>query len=121
MGGATKKEDVWTSTNGIDWLPVTNAAPWSEREDHASVVYGDKIYVVGGEKEHIDRNDIWSSPDGETWTLATEDVPWAGRQGHSSVVHHDSFWILGGFDSTLSLSGGARRDVWRYVPKSCSR
>jgi hypothetical protein len=41
--------DVWVSEDGIDWTPVTPAAPWSPRDKAGVVVFNNELYLVGGQ------------------------------------------------------------------------
>ncbi len=50
------------------WECVTNAAQWSVRSDHSSVVFNGEMWVLrglNGSKSSL--YDIWSSSDGQTW------------------------------------------------------
>lgn len=59
-GGASGYlNDVWYSTDGIDWTEASAAAPFSERTGHASAVFDNKLWVIGGTKEGIEKNDVW--------------------------------------------------------------
>ena len=40
--------DVWSSTNGISWIQLTNAASWIGRYWHTSVVLNNNIILMGG-------------------------------------------------------------------------
>lgn len=54
--------DVWFSEDGINWRKTKKDPPWSGREDHAVVVFQDKIWVLGGMTEDwVWKNDIWYS------------------------------------------------------------
>ena len=48
--------DVWYSSDGVDWNQATNAR-WSSRISHATVVYDNKIWVMGGDVN--EKNDVW--------------------------------------------------------------
>jgi hypothetical protein len=92
--------DVWHSTDGMNWTQATSAAPWSGRSGHASVVYDDKMWVLGGD----DKNDVWYSADGINWTEATPAAAWEGRSLHTAVVYDNKMWVIGG--------GPSLNDVW---------
>jgi hypothetical protein len=77
---------------------------------HTSVVFSNRLWVIGGYDRSRSRNDVWSSTDGLTWTQATANAPWAERGGHTSVVFNNRLWVIGGY------SGGSNRnDVWSSV------
>ena len=107
MGGSstfnfgTPKNDVWYSDDGITWTQATASAGWSARSNHTSVVFDDKIWVIGGRTGTTtpwttSQNDVWYSDDGITWTEATASAGWTTRMGHASVVFDNKMWITGG-------------------------
>ena len=56
--------DVWWSEDGATWRPATGQAQWLPRNGHASVVFQDRIWVIGGWSHLIGGtsvNDLWSS------------------------------------------------------------
>ena len=73
---------------------------------HASVVFNNKMWVLGGRDESSNKNDVWSSSDGINWTQATANAPWTARQEYTSVVFNNKMWVLGGYD------GSYKNDVW---------
>ena len=79
--------------DGVAWSPVTPAAPWSAREDHAAVVHDGKIWILGG----TNNADVWSSPDGLNWTPETAVASWIVRGGHTCVMRDGQFWLFGGY------------------------
>ena len=103
--GEINKNDVWHSTDGINWIEATTTADWSARRSPSSVVFDGKIWVLGG-YDGGNKKDVWYSTDGINWVEATANAAWSARYGHSSVVFDDKIWVLGGFD------GGNKKDVW---------
>jgi peptidoglycan hydrolase-like protein with peptidoglycan-binding domain len=97
------KNDVWYSSDGINWILATDTAPWSERYGHTSLVFDNKIWVIGGRDSSGTKNDVWYSSDGINWF--TYDL-WSGREGMASVVFDNKIWVMGGND------GNRRNDVW---------
>jgi outer membrane protein assembly factor BamB len=89
----------------MDWTIATDSAQWHARGYHTSVVFDNKMWVIGGFNS-TRRNDVWYSEDGINWTEATASAPWAGRMGHTSVVFDNKIWVIGGY------SGSLRNDVW---------
>jgi hypothetical protein len=54
--------DIWFSDDGINWQKTQENPPWQGREDHAAVVFQDKIWVLGGMTTDWKwQNDIWYS------------------------------------------------------------
>ncbi len=54
--------DIWFSEDGVNWKKTKNNPPWEGREDHAAIVFKDKIWVLGGMTlDWLWKNDIWYS------------------------------------------------------------
>jgi len=108
MGGITeggiRKNDVWHSTDaGVSWSLLTDAALWSPRYAHTSVVLPEdgSIVLMGGNigiylENHA--HDVWRSDDGgETWQEQTHLAEWRGRYDHASVaLSDDSILVIAG-------------------------
>jgi len=108
------KNDVWFSEDGVKWTEATGQAPWHERIWFSSVVYRDRIWVLGGWSKGPDKNwgDAWYSKDGKTWTEYKPAVCWKARHEHSAYVWKDKIWIAGGHAQPLSS------EVWSLeIPK----
>lgn len=84
--------------------PVTQAAEFPGRYLHSSVVYDDKIWVIGGLDSNA-RSDVWYSSDAVHWIQATPNAAFGPRYGHASVVFNNKMWVIGG--SSLQS-----QDVW---------
>jgi hypothetical protein len=110
-GGAYS--DVWSSTDGVNWVQVTSNPPWIERSMHSAVVFDDKMWVIGGHQSttgYWGFNDVWHSTDGADWTRAVPTDPskiWPARFSHQSVVFNGRIWVLGGRFAGLYFN-----DVW---------
>lgn len=95
--------DVWCSEDGKNWEQVTGAAPWGPRLWFRSVVYRDRIWVLGGWCEAVDNyGDVWHSQDGKQWTELKSDVIWKARHEHAAFVMNDKLWIAGGHARPLN-------------------
>lgn len=105
--------DVWSSPDGIHWTRETEAAQWSPRLWFSSVVYRDRLWVIGGWSNNPARNwnDVWYSKDGKNWKQLKSDVVWKERHEISAFVFQDQLWIAGGHAQPLSS------EVWSlHVP-----
>ena len=100
--------DVWSSPDGVHWQQVTDHAPWNPRIWFSSVVYRDRMWVLGGWSNNPARNwgDIWYSRDGREWTQFRSNVVWKERHEHSAYVFRDKIWVAGGHAQPLS------NEVW---------
>ncbi len=106
--------DVWCSADGVTWEQVTKSAPWSPRLWFSSVVYRDRLWVLGGWSNHPSKNwgDVWYSRDGKQWTPLRSQVIWKARHEHSAYVFQDKIWVAGGHAQPLSS------EVWSLaIPK----
>ncbi|MFM7431246.1 MAG: T9SS type A sorting domain-containing protein, partial [Flammeovirgaceae bacterium] len=97
--------DVYSSTDGLNWSKKKDAS-WPARGVYSgSVVLNGKMWVLGGgiyQSTHL--NDVWSTSDGDNWTQEVDFAPWEGRQYHNVAVYDDKMWIIGGANPTASAS-----------------
>jgi hypothetical protein len=110
--------DVWSSEDGIHWTQVTPAAPWHERLWFSSVVYRNRIWIMGGWSNNPYKNwsDVWYSEDGRNWNQLITENGWKGRHEHSAFVFQNKIWIAGGMIPPLV------NDVWSlYIPENWFR
>jgi len=107
--------DVWSSRDGIHWKEETSAAPWHERIWFSSVVYRDRIWLLGGwsNNPYKNWNDVWYSKDGKLWEKFESSPIWKERHEPSAFVFQDKIWIAGGMVPPLT------NDIWSlYIPKN---
>ncbi len=89
----------------VSWSEATSDASWSARYAHSSVVFKDKIWVLGGSSGNSNTSDVWYSSNGISWSEATSDAGWEARSSQSSVVFDDEIWVLGNSDWWSSQNG----------------
>lgn len=114
MGGGTYLptyvgyNDVWSSADGIVWREETPSAEWDPRIWHASAVYRDQLWVLGGWSDEPATNygDAWRSSDGRSWTRFASEVMWSERHAASAYVLDDKLWVAAGFSDEL------HQEVW---------
>jgi hypothetical protein len=99
--------NVWSSENGKEWTQATDDANWDERQGHTSLVFQNKMWVLGGMGSSNELNDVWYSENGREWMQATDDAKWSERSEHTSLVFEGKMWVLGGGASVTRLN-----DVW---------
>ncbi len=95
-GAPARKGDVWYSSDGANWTQATGAADFSARMDHSSVVFNNKMWVIGGVDAGGLKNDVWSSADGITWAEETAAAAFSPRLWHRSIVYGSKMWVIGG-------------------------
>ena len=106
--GYEGSNDVWSSSDGVNWTEATANAPWSPRGGFQSVAFNNKLWVMGGDENNIAYNDVWSSPDGVTWTQVTANAAWSPRFDFASVVLNNKLWVMGGDGN----NGPQISDLW---------
>jgi hypothetical protein len=99
--------DVWSTTDGVDWRQHTDAAGWHPRQYHEVAAWDGRLWVLEGwHGDGGNRNDVWHSGDGVSWTEVA-DTPWATRHAASVYVYEDALWVVAGNNMTS--------DVWQLT------
>jgi hypothetical protein len=117
--------DVWNSEDGAVWNHVNRDAkvPWGPRALHHTLVFKNKIWVMGGQTlphfapaEERFYDDIWNSSDGVNWKKIEPAEPRWPQRGMigGNVVFKNRMWILGGgtYDTPAHPQRLFYNDVW---------
>lgn len=105
--GNSRETSIYNFTTNALFSQVTANAGFTGRLDHETIVFQDKMWVIGGIDSNINsKNDIWNSSDGKTWTEVTANAAFSGRGSHSTVIYNNKIWVIGGY------SYGNKNDVW---------
>lgn len=115
--------DVWKSSDGINWVQLTDSAEWKKRAGGIAIVKDDYIYMIGGEEGFLCEpekpcppyfNDVWRTQDGINWELVTAEAEWQSRPGHQVVLSDNKFVLFGGFgiDTLNPFNPANPIDVW---------
>ena len=96
-----------SAVTGTDWFLGNQDAGFQARADHTSVVFNDRMWIIGGTNSATIRNDTWSSADGVMWTLVNGSAEFPKRTDAASVVFNNRIWIIGGSSGADSLN-----DTW---------
>ncbi len=102
-----QRNDVWSSSNGVEWIEATSNAAFSSRASHSVLTFDNKIWVIGGYSMG-NKNDVWSSPDGINWTQVTSNASFSPRYAHTTVVFDNKMWVIGGEVGSLDVLN----DIW---------
>ena len=98
MGGSGDylyQNDVWSSSDGINWTCAVLHAPWLPRYGLASAVYDNKLWVMGGTGSSGEFGDVWYTENGTTWINASQRA-WHERIGHFAAGYDGALWVFGG-------------------------
>jgi dienelactone hydrolase len=117
------QNDVWNSTDGKTWTPVSREVPWAPRALHYTVVHDGKIWVMGGQtmpafakSDEKFYRDIWTTTDGVKWEQVQPKEPFWPARGMigGSAVHKGRIWILGGgtYDTPATPTRQFFNDIW---------
>ncbi len=119
------QNDVWNSADGRQWQQVNRGhpLPWAPRALHYTLVFQDKIWVIGGQtmpafaaSDETFYRDVWTTTDGIEWQQVTPREPYWSARGMigGGVVFQDRIWILGGgtYDTPTTPSRNFYNDVW---------
>ncbi|WLQ12973.1 Ig-like domain-containing protein [Hahella aquimaris] len=113
VGGRLLQNDVWASTDGVNWTPIlaVGEAPFSGRTNHTLFAHDGKLWIIAGQGyEFAVFNDIWTSVDGKTWTSIDAPAVTA-RFSHQAVVFGGRLWVFGGRSSPTEMV--PLGDTWR--------
>lgn len=104
-GGSTVYNDVWSTTDGVNWSQVVATAAWSGRWGHQVLPFNQGMILMGGrDSTGAFLNDVWYSPDGATWTQLVVNASWSARYLFGAVVFNGKLWVIGGHDGSGSLT-----------------
>jgi hypothetical protein len=87
---------------------AADSALFGMRKGFGAVVFGGKMWVIGGSDNTRNFNDVWNSSDGAVWTKVTGNAGFSNRNQLSAVIFNNSIWVLGG----MGDSGRVLCDVW---------
>jgi hypothetical protein len=117
--------DVWNSADGKQWTYVNKGrpVPWGPRALHHTLVFDDKIWVLGGQTmpsfaraREVFYRDAWHTSDGVNWRRVLPREPYWSARGMigGSAVFKGRMWILGGgtYDTPTTPARKYYHDVW---------
>jgi hypothetical protein len=86
--GNTAFDDIWNSTDAINWVKQKSRNTPGKRSSSQVVQLNGKLYLLN--------NDVWTSADGIKWERLTPEIL-KGVQlfGYTAVVFDNKIWLLG--------------------------
>lgn len=106
--------DVWSSEDGLHWTQESANADFPVRYRHQSVVFDNKIWVIGGyqNKGQI-IGDIWSSSNGTDWQQQiSSSAIFSPRMSHRVTVLGNKLFLVGGASTDYYRDGSVMGDIW---------
>lgn len=101
------KNDIYRSSDLINWVKIVGKAEWSPRKDHGFISKGKYLYIIGGNSKGTLKNDIWRSEDAIHWNIVNEKVPFSARTSFKTINVKNKVIILGGHTENGTIS-----EIW---------
>ena len=87
--------DVWSSTDGINWAKEADEIfPGENIFGYAAVVFDQRIWLLGCNRNGKFKSEILVSDDGRRWTA--QQAPWTPRGGIAACVFKGKIIMTGG-------------------------
>jgi hypothetical protein len=107
----TSEREIWTSTDGSTWSRVETDL--QNRAGGFPIVYDDKLWLVGANRDGSFARSSLVSTDGARWNEVA--APWSPRGGAAAWIFNDKLYMTGGKYS-VTENGQIRfiysNDVW---------
>jgi hypothetical protein len=105
--GASGRSSISYSSDGVSWLPATNANAIISQVN--GVYYSGTAWVAVGNGIGTGANVIATSPDAVTWTGRSTTL--LGGIG-TSIVHRNGYWFAGGIKGTIATATVDDGSAW---------
>ncbi|OGY42382.1 MAG: hypothetical protein A2Y82_04475, partial [Candidatus Buchananbacteria bacterium RBG_13_36_9] len=117
------KNDVWSTSNGVDWDKAVENASWSARANSKLLVHddgsGEKLWLIGGiaYSDGAYKRDVYVSSDGATWTQKTAAANFEARYGFNAISYDfgtgRKLWVMAGAEADSGMTH--HNDLWSSV------
>lgn len=109
-----------TITDGGSWQQGATDLTMDSRNNYASVVFDNKLWVIGGYNTEYNRHnqddllsDVWSSEDGINWTEVTANAAFEGQSHHQVISAAGKMWLLENVSNAIWSSEDG--ETWTQV------
>ena len=101
------------TTDFKKWETVAEKSDLPDRVFYGSIVFGGKIWLMGGYDGKNYHNDIWNSVDGIRWNKVADSAAWSPRNV-GIVEFNNRLWIFGGgvIDGDREINPNSNKEVW---------
>lgn len=86
--------DAWSSTDAIHWTKEADSFVPENIFGYSAVVYDDKIWLLGCNRNNLFRSEALVSSDGKNWKATP--APWSPRGGTTSCIYKNKIYMTGG-------------------------
>ncbi len=97
--------DVWKTSDGVNWNLVTASAPWAPRYWHNVAWYDNNMWVINGVAYQTDNAETWYSSNGADW-YELKNSRYTARHAAALTVYNNAIW---------SMTGIGTNDVWKLT------
>jgi hypothetical protein len=112
-------QDVWSSADALNWQKETNEILKDEKEFYpgTAIVFENKIWLLGCNRNGKFRSQVFVSSDGKTWE--GQEAPWTPRGGIAATVYKNKIFMTGGKYGGLAQDNTTTEfvysnDVWSF-------
>ncbi|MBL7740470.1 MAG: hypothetical protein JNK14_14730 [Chitinophagaceae bacterium] len=107
--------DVWSSDDGLNWKQETKEIVHGESIfGYASLVFDNKIWLLGCNRNGTFKSEILTSSDGKQWKAHR--APWSPRGGIAACIYNGEIFMTGGKYGGPGIDGQTEfiysNDVW---------
>ena len=90
--------DVWKTSDGLNWIRLTNTPAWTPRTHSNVSVYQNQLWLFAGSigKQANLSNEVWKSTDGRDWEQIKYSF-WSPRHAASAVEFNGKLFLVAGY------------------------
>lgn len=102
VGGEPNDGIVWSTRDGVTWVPHRQTG-LPVASPQVVVVFNGALWILGHGRWEGATNDVWTSADGAHWRRVLPTAPWIARTDPGAGVARGRVWVI---------AGAGLRDVW---------
>jgi hypothetical protein len=114
LDGIRFESIIRRTTDFKRWETLAEKSELPNRVFYGSIVFGGKIWLIGGYDGKNYYNDVWNSADGVRWTRVVERAAWSPRNAGILVEFKNRLWMLGGgvIDGMKNDNPNSGKEIW---------
>ena len=105
---------IMLTRDGRTWETLAKQSNLPKRVFYSTIVFKNKIWLIGGYDGKDYFNDVWNSDDGVKWQRVVEKAMWSPRQSATLVHFKNRVWLFGGgvIDGEKEINPSSQKEVW---------